>query len=137
MVLIIAIVVGCVLLGCMIGILSETSHATPTPRYYDPAELPDPLNPYGGRREASVATSRPSVWYPSPWQGGWSHFRDAVDYMITGSLAVLDIGSRRREEWLYNIYTMGRDAIDRLAVLWSYSTSRSCDRTAASLMRSP
>jgi len=96
----------------MIGILSETSHATPTPRYYDPAELPDPLNPYGGRREASVATSRPSVWYPSPWQGGWSHFRDAVDYMITGSLAVLDIGSRRREEWLYNIYTMGRDAIE-------------------------
>jgi hypothetical protein len=96
----------------MIGILSETSHSTPTPRYYDPAERPDPLNPYGGRREASVPTSRPSIWYPDPWEGGWSHFRDAVDYMITGSMAVLDIGSRRREQWLYNIYDMGRDAIE-------------------------
>jgi len=96
----------------MIGILSETSHSTPTPRYYDPADRPDPLNPYAGRRAASVATSRPSVWYPNPWQGGESHFRDAVDYMITGSLAVLDIGSRRREEWLRNIYAMGRNAIE-------------------------
>jgi hypothetical protein len=96
----------------MIGILSETSHSTPTPRYYDPAELPDPLNPYGGRREASVPTSRPTIWYPDPWEGGWSHFSDAVDYMITGSMAVLDIASRRREQWLYNIYDMGRDAIE-------------------------
>lgn len=96
----------------MIGILSETSHATPTPRYYDPAELPDPLNPYGGRREASVPTSRPTIWYPNPWQGGWSHFSDAVDYMITGSMAVLDIASKRREDWLYNIYAMGRNAIE-------------------------
>jgi hypothetical protein len=96
----------------MIGILSETSHATPTPRYYDPADLPDPLNPYGGRREASVPTSRPTIWYPNPWQGGWSHFSDAVDYMITGSLAVLDIASKRREDWLYNIYAMGRNAIE-------------------------
>ena len=28
-------------------------------------------------------------------------------------MAVLDIGAKRREEWLYDIYRMGRDAITR------------------------
>ena len=33
--------------------------------------------------------------------------------MITGSMAVLDIGAKRRQEWLYDIYQMGRDAIEQ------------------------
>jgi hypothetical protein len=52
------------------------------------------------------------MYYPDPWEGGWLHFRDAIDYMITGSMAVLDIGAKRRQEWLYNIYRMGRAAIE-------------------------
>src|SRR6476469_81242 len=31
--------------------------------------------------------------------------------MVATSIAVLDIGAKRRQEWLYDIYQMGRDAI--------------------------
>ncbi len=93
-----------------IGILTETGHPSPTPEYYDPAERPETV---GGRRGGGVPTDRPTMHYPDPWQGGWLRFRDAIDYMITGSMAVLDIGAKRRNEWLYGIYQMGRDAIAR------------------------
>ncbi len=92
-----------------IGILTETGQPSPTPAYWDPAERPATIL---GRRGADpVSTTAPSMYYPKPWPGGWLHFKDAVDYMITGSMAVLDIASKRREEWLYNIYRMGREAI--------------------------
>ncbi len=96
-----------------VGILTETGHATPTPRYYDPEELPENLIPYGGRiRGGMISTKGTNINYPYPWKGGESHFRDAVDYIYTASMAVLDIGSNLREEWLFNMYQMGRDAID-------------------------
>ena len=38
--------------------------------------------------------------------------RDAVDYIISASLATLDIGSQQREQWLYGMYQMGSAAID-------------------------
>ena len=43
--------------------------------------------------------------------GGEWHLRDSCEYMLTGSMAVLDIGAKRRAEWLSNIYQMGREAI--------------------------
>jgi hypothetical protein len=49
--------------------------------------------------------------YPSPWKGGWWRLRDAVDYMITASLSVLDYASKYHEELLYNRYQAGRDRI--------------------------
>jgi hypothetical protein len=92
-----------------IGILTETGQTSPTPTFWDPEQLPEFV---GGRRGGGVPTARPTMYYPDPWEGGWLHFRDAIDYMITGSMAVLDIGAKRRQEWLYNIYRMGRDAIE-------------------------
>jgi len=92
----------------MIGILSETSHPSPTPEFYDPGKRPATI---GGRRSGSVSSSLPSVDYPKPWPGGWLHFRDAIDYMLTGSMATLDVAARRPEDWLYGIYKMGRDSI--------------------------
>jgi hypothetical protein len=92
-----------------IGILTETGQPSPTPRFWDPAERPDFL---GGRRGGTVSASQPSMYHPDPWEGGWLRFRDAIDYMITGSMAVLDIGAKRREEWLYNIYRMGNASIE-------------------------
>lgn len=53
---------------------------------------------------------RPESLYPSPWKGGWWRLRDAVDYMRTASMAVLDYASKYREELLYNRYQAGRDA---------------------------
>jgi hypothetical protein len=97
----------------MIGLLTETGHATPTPRYYDPEKLPEDLIPYGGRiRGGMISTKGININYPYPWKGGESHYRDAVDYIYTASMGVLDVGANLREEWLYNIYQMGRDAIE-------------------------
>ncbi len=56
---------------------------------------------------------RPQSLYPSPWPGGWWRIKDAIDYMETGSLAVLDYAAKYREQLLYNRYQAGRDAILR------------------------
>ncbi len=86
-----------------IGILTETGHATPTPRMYDPESKPETIS--GSRTDGT------SIKYPDPWEGGESHFRDAVEYMLTGSMAVLNYAADRRTNLLQNIYNMGRDAI--------------------------
>src|SRR5438270_13469480 len=41
------------------------------------------------------------------------HFRQSIDYSITANRAILDYASRYRETLLYNIYRMGRNAIER------------------------
>jgi len=56
---------------------------------------------------------RTGALYVSPWKGGWWRLRDAVDYMRTASLAVLDYAARNREFLLHNRYQAGRDAIQR------------------------
>ncbi len=94
----------------MIGILTETSHSTPTPRYYDPEKKPERL---GSRRGSSGSPmSGTDIFHPFPWQGGESHFRDAVDYTFVASLGVLDVAAQLREKFLLDIYRMGRDAIE-------------------------
>jgi hypothetical protein len=54
---------------------------------------------------------RPQSLYPSPWAGGWWRLKDAVDYMRTASMAVLDYATKYREEILWNRYQAGRNAI--------------------------
>ncbi len=95
----------------MIGILTETSHSSPTPRFYDPEKRPEFVgNPRRGNRAPTSATD---VFYPDPWEGGDSRFADAVRYTLTASMGVLDIAADLRQKWLYDIYRMGRDAIAR------------------------
>ncbi|HZT76538.1 MAG TPA: M14 family metallopeptidase [Vicinamibacterales bacterium] len=89
----------------MIGILTETSHASATPATYDPRTFP---KFFPG---TTVSTSEPSAFYPSPYLGGEWHLRNSCDYMVTTSMAALDLAAKRREELLYDIYQMGRDAI--------------------------
>ena len=81
----------------MIGILSETTHDTPSPFFYDPKDMP-------ARFGNGWSTREPSTNYPRPWPGGWIHYRDVLDYMLTGSLAVLDAASKYREDLLYRVY---------------------------------
>lgn len=88
-----------------IGILTETAHATPTPRFYEPDSLPAKIG-------SGIPTDGTDIFYPDPWQGGKSHFRDAVEYMLTGSMAVLDLAAERKSQFLHNIYSMGRDGIE-------------------------
>lgn len=88
----------------MVGILTEAGHATPSPRYFDPDSIPDYVS--GGH-----PTMGTNIFYPNPWKGGWSHFSDPIRYLITGSMATLRLAADRRQRWLYNIWSMGRDAI--------------------------
>ena len=90
----------------MIGILTETGHTTPTPRFYDPKKLPKTVA--GG-----TPTDGTDIMYPDPWKGGESHFRDAVDYMLTATWATLDLAADRKENYLYNIFKMGKSAIGK------------------------
>lgn len=92
----------------MIGILTETAHATPSPRFYDPDSMPKMI---GSRRAGGMMTNGSNIFYPYPWEGGESRFRDPVRYMLTGSMAVLKVAADLREQFLLNIYRMGRDAI--------------------------
>ena len=79
-----------------LGLLTETiGHPTPT-------EIP--LVPE--RQIASGVLPYPIA--PQEWR-----FRQSVDYSLTANWAVLDIASRNRENFLYNIYRMGKRAIDR------------------------
>ena len=89
----------------MVGILTETGHATPSPRSYDPDSMPATVA--GG-----YPTTGTNIFYPYPWKGGESRFKDPVQYMVTGSMAVLRIAADLRSQWLHNIYRMGRDAIE-------------------------
>ena len=88
-----------------IGILTETAHATPTPRFYEPDSMPKSIG-------SGIPTDGTDIFYPDPWKGGESHFRDAVEYMLTGSMAVLDLAAERKSQFLYNIYKMGSDEIE-------------------------
>ncbi len=45
---------------------------------------------------------------PQEW-----HFRQSVDYSITANYAVFDIASRNKENFLFNIYQMGKNSIAR------------------------
>ena len=90
----------------MIGILTETGQASPTPRFYDPEKLPKTVA--GG-----TPTDGTDIMYPDPWKGGESHFRDAVDYMLTATWATLDLAADRKSNYLYNIYKMGASAIEK------------------------
>ncbi|MEK6323001.1 MAG: M14 metallopeptidase family protein [Acidobacteriota bacterium] len=80
----------------MIGLLTETI-GSPTPmaipflptRQLAKGDLPYPIA-------------------PQKW-----HFRQSVDYSITANRAVLDVASKHREDFLFNIYRMGKNSIER------------------------
>ncbi len=88
----------------MVGILTETAHATATPTVNDVKTFPP-------RFANGESTTEPSIYYPDPYLGGPWTMKMSCEYMITTSMAVLDIGQKRRQEWLYDIYQMARDAM--------------------------
>jgi hypothetical protein len=80
----------------MVGILTETI-GNPTPM-----EIP-----FVPARQLSTG-DLPFPITPQRW-----HFRQSIDYSITANRAILDLASRYRETWLYNIYLMGKNSIRR------------------------
>ena len=92
----------------MIGILTETAGflaGYASPGYASPDSLPKAF-PNG------VSAREPSTFYPDPWKGGWWRLRDSVDYMVTGDMAILDIASRRKDQWLFDFWRMNHEQID-------------------------
>jgi hypothetical protein len=88
----------------MVGILTETSHTNPAPTVYDPADFPE-------RFANGELTDQPSTYYPSPYRGGEWHLRDSCEYMVTASFGMLEVAAEKPEEFLYDAYQLGRDAI--------------------------
>ncbi|HWP37079.1 MAG TPA: M14 metallopeptidase family protein, partial [Gemmatimonadales bacterium] len=93
----------------MIGILTETSHAFPTPIRYDTTQWPETIE---ARKGDVPRTDGTSIFYAYPWKAPVSRFRDAINYMREASLAVLNLAANYREETLFNAWRMGRDAIE-------------------------
>jgi hypothetical protein len=91
-----------------IGLLTETI-GNPTP--IDIPFIPDKQLP---------SADLPYPIAPQRWR-----FRQSIDYSITANRAVLDAASRYRETLLFNIYAMGRNAIQRGSQdSWTFSPRR-------------
>jgi hypothetical protein len=54
---------------------------------------------------------RPQSLYSSPWPPGTWRLRDAVDYMETASLSVIEFASKYKDSLLFDRYQAGRDQI--------------------------
>ena len=80
----------------MVGLLTETI-GNPTPM-----EIPFRVE----RQLAS--TDLPYPIEPQKW-----HMRQSIDYSVTANRAVLDVAARYREQFLFNIWRMGRNSIER------------------------
>jgi hypothetical protein len=50
---------------------------------------------------------------PSPIEPQEWHFRQSIDYSVTANYAVIDLASRYKDQFLYNIYRMGANQIER------------------------
>ncbi len=91
----------------MIGMLAETAlYGYATPFRYRNDDLPRKF-------KNGLPALLPSIDYPNPWLGGEWKLSNALDYMMTASLGVLDIAARQHDRFLYNIYEMGREAIEQ------------------------
>lgn len=93
-----------------ISFFTETAlYRYATPRFYTADEFP---KEYADLRALSM--------YTTPWQGGWWHLKEAVDYMVAGSMSVLDIAAKNRETLLYNQYQAARDNSHRTEPPFAY-----------------
>jgi hypothetical protein len=79
-----------------IGILTETI-GNPTP-----VEIPFVLDMQLPRADV------PNPIAPQTW-----HFRQSIEYSVTNNYAILDIASKRKEDFLFNMYRMGKNAIEK------------------------
>ena len=61
--------------------------------------------------------------YTRPWEGGWWRLKDAVDYMVAGSMSVLDLAAKNRETLNFNRYQTARDNIHRTEPPFAYVIS--------------
>jgi len=84
------------------SLLTETGlYRYATPHFYTVNDFP-----------ASARGLRPESLYPSPWEGGWWRIGDAVDYMLTASVSVLDVAAKYKNDILFNRFQAARDVVE-------------------------
>ena len=92
----------------MIGLLTEIT-GSPTPS--EIPLVPSRLLPNG---------DSPNPVLPQKW-----FFKNSIDYSVSLNYAVLGYAQRHSDELLFNIYTMGKNSIDRGAKdTWSFSPKK-------------
>ncbi|MBI2690099.1 MAG: hypothetical protein HYX27_27655 [Acidobacteria bacterium] len=83
----------------MHGILTETAmQPYAIPREYKPADLPE-------RFPNGIPTKVPTVFY-SPWMGGRWTARDAIEYMLTADMAILNLAASMPDHWIYKAWDL-------------------------------
>src|SRR5579863_332732 len=88
-----------------ISFFTETAlYEYATPHFYTVSDFPK-----------NYQDLRALTMYTTPWEGGWWHLKDAVDYMVGGSMSVLDLAAKNRETLLYNRYQAARDNIQHFS----------------------
>jgi hypothetical protein len=70
-------------------------------------------NPTPMQIPATINTIQPRGDLPAPIAPQEWKFRQSIDYSVTANYAVLDLASRYKDQFLYNIYRMGANQIDR------------------------
>jgi hypothetical protein len=96
-----------------ISFFTETAlYRYATPRFYTVDEFPK-----------EYQDLRALTMYTTPWTGGWWRLKDAVDYMVAGSMSVLDLAAKNHEALLYNRYQAARDSIHRKEPPYAYVIS--------------
>lgn len=89
----------------MHGILTETAmQPYAIPKDYAPSDLPD-------RFTNGIPTKQPTIFY-TPWQGGRWGIRDAIEYMLTVDMAILNLVADNPARWLNKAWTQARKNIE-------------------------
>jgi hypothetical protein len=82
----------------MHGILTETAGD----RYATPADYRE--SDFADHFENGIPTREPTVFYERPWHGGRWALRDAIRYMLTADMAILNLAAERGTDFLYKSY---------------------------------
>src|SRR5215207_5885629 len=70
-------------------------------------------NPTPMTIQPNIGTIQPRGDLPAPIEPQEWKFRQSIDYSVTANYAVLDLASRYKDQFLYNIYKMGANQIER------------------------
>jgi hypothetical protein len=112
----------------MHGILTETAgFLYGNSRVYKSGDFPE-------RFGNGMPTKEATVFYDQPWLGGKWGVREAIDYMLTADLAILELASARAAHFLYKAYEMARANIDANPQVAYLIPREQWDRTATESM---